>query len=265
MTKVIPIGTKFNSWTIIDNPISSGSDKHNKYSCRCTCGNIKNINSYNLRNGLSKSCNKGLCNNNIKHGLGSNKLYGMWRYMMKRCYDVNWKDYKHYGARGIKVCEQWHNPINYINDLKEKPDGMELDRIDNNGNYSPENTRWVTHQENINNRRNTIMITYLGDTYSIQYWAKYFKMRVNLIRDRIAWGWNLNDVFNLPLNARHENNARNFLKATYKGEEKLLTEWAEQYSISYPCLKNRILVLKWSIEDALNKKVVQGNKYTPGR
>jgi hypothetical protein len=94
--------------------------------------------------------------NNLKH-----PLYSIWRGMKQRCYNKKSKAYKYYGARGIKVCERWKKSFyNFVVDVKKpKEIGLELDRINSNGNYEPENVKWSTIRENINNRRNTVFIS----------------------------------------------------------------------------------------------------------
>lgn len=88
------------------------------------------------------------------HGMSkNNKTYDVWHGMRSRCYIKGDAQYHHYGGRGIKVCERWSNFANFLEDMGERPEGMSLDRKDNDGDYSPENCRWSTQTTQIHNQR----------------------------------------------------------------------------------------------------------------
>lgn len=147
--------------------------------CRCDCGTEVIITHNNLYSGNSKSC--GCLRTEIRRSKKGGKdrppEYRVWIAMRERCNNPNCKTYKDYGARGITVCERWDDFDLFMQDMGSRPDGCTLDRINNSGNYSPENCRWATGIEQGSNKRNNVLVTWRDQTKTIAQWARYFGIK----------------------------------------------------------------------------------------
>lgn len=125
-----------------------------------------------------------------KHGLASHPLYGRWRRMIQRCTDSNTTDFKHYGGRGISVCDRWMSFENFLADMGEPKEKQELDRIDNSKGYCPENCRWVDRSTNMKNTRQSVIIEYQGETKTLGDWAKIIGIARDTLKYRLE-NWSI--------------------------------------------------------------------------
>lgn len=142
------INKKFGNWLVLEKSSIKGSNSY--FLCQCSCGTLKEVAGYRLRTNKSKSCPH--CRVKV-HGMTYTSTHSIWSDMISRCSNQNIKSYKYYGGRGIKVSDKWLIFQNFLSDMGIRPAGLQLDRIDNNGNYELGNCRWVTPQVNVNNRR----------------------------------------------------------------------------------------------------------------
>lgn len=132
-----------------------------------------------------------------RHRLNMGPLYGVWANMLNRCRNPRDVAFKFYGGRGIAVCERWQSFKSFAADVGPRPDGTELDRIDNNGPYCPGNTRWTTHAENCRNRRaedvtkrpNAILVDVGGDRVVLAEAIRRRGMNRQTVYARIRRGW----------------------------------------------------------------------------
>lgn len=120
-----------------------------------------------------------------------NRSRSTWQAMMARCYQPSAPRYNRYGARGIVVCDRWHDFKNFLEDMGERPRGLTIDRIDNDGNYEPDNCRWASAQTQARNRSNNRLLTYKGKTQCITAWASEIGLNRTTLRKRLDLGWSL--------------------------------------------------------------------------
>jgi hypothetical protein len=174
---------------------ASRKGKRTEYQCRCDCGNIKSITGSSLTTGNTKSCGcmkKERFHNLItKHGLSKTRLYIIWKHIVQRCENKNVERYKDYGGRGIRICEEWRRePELFVkwavaNGYK---DGLSIDRINVNGNYCPENCRWVALKTQSQNKRNNRLFTIEGETHCLSEWAQILGIPYETLRSRLKVG-----------------------------------------------------------------------------
>jgi hypothetical protein len=126
--------------------------------------------------------------------------YQVWRDMKKRCETPSSTFYRHYGGRGISVCDRWQKFENFFDDMGARPSpAHSIDRIEVNGNYEPGNCRWATDIEQGNNRRITQMVEYQGRTQSIAMWARELGVKYYSLRNRIInLGWPIDKAMTTP-------------------------------------------------------------------
>ncbi len=180
------------------------SGKHEvMYECVCDCGNHKAVRLSSLRNGNTKSCGcyRNECSSarRTRHGMSDSKLYGVWNSMKDRCESISNRSYPLYGGRGIKVCSDWHDASVFIqwalsNGYRE---GLTLDRIDGNGDYCPDNCRWVDHIVQNNNTSRNHLLFHDGRSQTIAEWSRETGIPYGTIKSRVnKYGWSADDALN---------------------------------------------------------------------
>lgn len=150
-------GQKFGRLTVVERV--ENKRRRSQWLCKCDCGNEVKVSSSGLRSGNTKSCSclqKDLARDRLKtHGMSSNRIYNIWYGVIYRCENSNFINFDKYGGRGITVCDNWKKSFDNFYDWAVEngyDDSLEIDREDNDGNYCPENCRFVTHSLNQVNR-----------------------------------------------------------------------------------------------------------------
>lgn len=123
--------------------------------------------------------------------------YNSYRSMMDRCYRKNAHNYSFYGGRGIEVCEEWHDILNFEKWVESTDycKGKSLERIDVNGMYEPNNCKWASPKEQANNRRNTKFIEWQGEKHTISEWAEILGVNRSTLNNRVYRGWDIDKLF----------------------------------------------------------------------
>lgn len=164
-----------------------------KWLFRCDCGKEVILHSASVKRGNTKSCGCLKMERDaklVRHGLYKHPAYQVWADMKQRCRNPNIRNYKNYGGRGIKVCEEWESFENFCKWAEENgyaPGcGFSIDRIDVNGDYCPENCRWVKREVQDRNKRTNVMITFNGETKCAQDWSHEFGLARSALAQRIS-------------------------------------------------------------------------------
>ena len=210
-------GQKFGRLTCIKDAGRS-SRKQVLWLCKCDCGKLVIVKSNSLLTGNTKSCGclarEILIKRNTVHSLSKGKdgkvtrLYRIWRRMKQRCYDKNCSDYKRYGGRGIKVCDEWLDYRNFYdwamsNNYKNN---LTIERINNDGDYEPDNCKWIPPEAQARNKRSNRYITFRGVTKTLAEWSRILGMEHSLLRYRLD-KWGTEKAFTTPARReRHEIN-----------------------------------------------------------
>lgn len=156
-----------------------------QWLCQCSCGNKTIVRGYALRQKKALSCGCLRIETNTKHGKTKTPTYAAWQGMKRRCYSKTAKAYKNYGGRGIRVCERWLDSFdNFLFDMGISPQGMTIERINNDGDYQPSNCRWATRANQARNRRTTKLIEYNGKKQCMKDWAKELGINYDTLKSR---------------------------------------------------------------------------------
>ncbi len=205
-------GKVFGLWTVISFNRSEKEGNHYRtyWNCKCACGGERVVRGDILKSGGSKSCG---CYGKDRSLIelpeyteeeAFKKAKSVYKHMKQRCYNLNKTRFSDYGGRGIKICDRWLESFeNFYEDMGTPPTNLhQLDRVDNEGDYSPDNCKWSTPSENNRNKRDSHMLTYNGVTQCVTAWADELNIDASTLFNRIARGWDDEKVITTPLDIR---------------------------------------------------------------
>ena len=206
------VGKKYNRLTVLS---EFRKDNQVWVHCLCDCGNTKDILRRVVTSGRTKSCGcyaKEVSRKRVyKHGLSESRLQRIYSSMMHRCYRLKDDSYSYYGGRGIVVCEEWKNDRATFfkwamgNGYSDK---LTIDRIDSNGNYEPNNCRWVTYKEQQRNKNNNRYLKYDGRIQAASAWAEEYNISNETLYQRLGRGWSIEKALTTPIKTQYIHNKK---------------------------------------------------------
>jgi hypothetical protein len=202
-------GNKYGRLLVIKHVGSTLNGKTLLWEMQCDCGKVIVQQGGQVRNGKIVSCGcfqrEASASRLTKHGKSRTREYTIWNQMIARCYNQKNSRYYTHGGRGITVCDRWRNSVEaFIEDMGLIPGPKySIDRINNDGNYEPENCRWATVEEQMNNKRTNRKMTYKGKTQTIAQWSREVGIRYATLLQRTRNGWTAEKALTTPPDLYH--------------------------------------------------------------
>lgn len=192
------IGQRFGKLVVVS---QAGANQHQKMTwvCRCDCGGESTPTTGGLRSGRTKSCGcekrKG---NRLTHGKRHTSTYTVWCNMRARCDNPQHPAYQNYGGRGVSYDPRWSSFQEFLADMGERPSGLTLDRIDNNGNYEKSNCRWTDRKTQMRNTRVNHWVEIGGEKKCLKDWCAEFGTNMAAVYRRLELGWSMEEALSAP-------------------------------------------------------------------
>lgn len=204
------VGKRFNNLVVMER-VANSPNGQTVWKCKCDCGNITIVRRGNLTSGAVKSCGCLIHNPsaNRTHNMSKSRLYQEWAGIKSRCVYKSAENKPYYGGRGIKMCDEWANSFECFRDWAMEngyKDDLTIERIDNNGDYCPENCKWIPKAEQSSNRRNCVIVTYNGKTQNLNDWCKELGLDYKRVNNRMKkLGWTFEKAISEPVNVNKRN------------------------------------------------------------
>lgn len=231
------VGHRFGRLVVVSKEVNDRSYSTTIWGCLCDCGVKRTVLRSSLVSGATVSCG---CYNKQRaiethtiHGHHKHSAYGTWKAMMDRCYNPLCKDYADYGARGIQVCDEWQTITGFIAGMGEKQKGQSIDRVDENGDYTPSNCRWTDAMGQGEHKRNNARVSHRGTTKHIASVWRGSGIKESTLYNRLKTGLSADEASSKPV---REYSAT----LVIDGVEKTLVEWARVAGVTRRTIRNRI-------------------------
>lgn len=226
-------GQKFNYLKVIEHAGRNHIGKH-MYLCKCDCGKTVIVRGEDIKSGNTKSCGcmrrQMTIDKNFKHGFAHTPMYNVWSEIKERCLNPNNKSYKNYGGRGIVMCEEWLDYMNFHRDMVSTyREGLTIERVGNDKGYSKSNCIWADINVQANNKRKNHFIEYAGERLTISQMARKHNMKPYIVQKRIYKGWSVEKALTTPVD--------NALTYTANGITGTLPYIADCHDVKYDSLR----------------------------
>ena len=254
-------GHVYGRLTVIS-PAYKDKHRHWKWNCKCECGKECIVAGCHLRRkrNPTRSCGCLHLDMITKHGCAGTDLSNIYYGIIHRCHNPKSKDYPRYGGRGIEVCDEWRADIRSFvawgkSSGYEK--GLSIDRIDNDGSYSPENCHWISLAAQNRNKSSNKLITYNGETRILEEWGEHLEVDADMICHRLLHGWTVE-------RALTESLCNKKMYTTEDGRAHTIPQWESITGIPAATLRSRIKTRGWSLDRAVSEPIHNnGRKKSP--
>lgn len=261
------MGLRFGRLTVIDKLEIRGLPTG--WKCKCDCGEEIYAVGHNLDKGNTQSCGCLAQESRTTHGLTSSRVYVIWKSMHQRCRNPNAHGHENYGGRGIRICERWNIFENFLEDMGHPPSRHSLERMDNNGHYEPDNCRWATQTDQLNNRRTNHVLEAFGKSQTLTQWSREYGIPTTTLKNRIyRAGMSIEAALQAEVHAGRKYDGSPRKKTPRKdcvmleafGKRQNLAGWSRETGMKTATIKSRIKE-GMPVEEALTAPKRRGLKY----